>query len=169
MTTIRAEVGKPVELSSVSNALWNGDFPVLVIDSYRIGFEGAALGILAIGSIDQRMSIRRPAWREVGYIFLAVIGDGPQVAAIRIHHIQVQCCRSDQVTFEQGKIIDFFLLGLRMVGAEADPLAIRRPPGSAIVAQSVGQLPRMGAIDIHYPDVQITAAITGKHDFFAIG
>lgn len=103
-------------------------------------------------------------WGPVGLAELSYL---PEVRAVNIYCKDFHTGRRDEAFGEEFLVFFDFLLGLGSACAEDEFRTVRREKCAAVIAQRVGNLALIFAIDIHDPEFEVAGAVGGKNDFIA--
>ena len=90
------------------------------------------------------------------------------VRTVGIHHPDFEHGRSNQVLFQQTRVVGFCFIRFRVMSAIDDLLAVVRPEWTTIVTEFVRQAPHVLAVGIHRVDVEIAIAHRREDKLLAV-
>src|SRR5208283_592030 len=161
LLAIGAEHGEAVEAVAVGDAL-----EARAVDFDGVEFEIAhAAGRSHVGGENDALAVRKERRGEAGGI---QAGELALATAIGFHEPDFKRGGTNQILLKKLFIFADLGVGLGMIGAVDDPLAVFGIERAAVVAELVRELLDVLAVGVHRINVEVAVARGSENDLFAV-
>ena len=150
------ELGERGEAAETGDLLEAG-----AIQIHQVEFEFPAVALVLVGGEEDFFAVGRKGRGETG---AAEIGDLLGVAAIAAGHDDFHLHGDRQVGGQQRLVFRDLLGGLRAARAPDEFRAVARVDRAAVITEFPGDLPLVGAVGPHGPEVEVARGERGVDD-----